>query len=474
MAIPFIVIVKLLLVISSSTADSCERWGSDLTFAGLLKSIKTDPNITSVQDVLCRLPEDMISNYSLIGNSVSAQTSSLPFPRVIVYKKNASAKIDYLLSFNGNPEDTNFENIELLKINEKSPDDRFQYIDVNFDSVSTGQRVEISSPNPSQCMQCHSIHTYRPRPIWDAECFFPTSYNRTKLTADDSIPRKVNQLGAYKKLFKTNSRYQQLVPLKDSENEALARIVEANNEIYHGLARVNIQRVVDLIRESEGFAHFKFAIQGALLGCDNIQSFIPKVWIDDMSKTKVNLTTFKSDSDLTNYLGDTEIKSDPISWSCTHLNIKSIANLRWLIEGRGISMQEWAMDTPKNGDLGFYRFAGLGFGLETIASGLAKQDREFRILMANLLTPRQAKLFYSGPAEWVFDLQKICGSSKPRLQCEATVKERSSKEQVCKHLQKRSLAALRTFRPGMARNKSNKNESRIPSSTKKNMNVKQK
>lgn len=430
-------------------SNQCQKLPENIDIDSLLTLIKTSPEIQTVEDVICKLPLTIIENYTLVGKSASAQSSSLKHPRVILFKKGLKSKISFLMSFNGNSDDTNYKHIEVLKINRNSlQTNPLEFIDVNFDNTETGKRVAISSPNPPECMQCHGIYHDKPRPIWDAECFFPTSYNRMKLTSSDSIPRVTNDLTQFLGIAMEHNRYKELKPLADHPSDVLKKIVDNNNHIYRDLADINLNRVSQLIRKTPQFNIFKYSILASLLGCENIESFLTPQWLEKMSADHINLNFKGTGSLIKDYLGDTEKKVDPVTWSCTRTNVNSIANFRFLLEGRGISMEEWAMDTPSNGFISFYRFIGHGLGTEALASRISKKESNLNLLMAKHLSKKELKSFHGPLAE-----EGLISAGPQKL------------SQICSQLKKESSKVLLKY-PPVAKNASQKEERRIPSSHK--------
>lgn len=440
-----------LLVFAEHDQNKCQKWTEDINIVSLLSIIKSNKNIQTVEDVICRLPESVLENYTLVGKSASAQSSSLRHPRVIMFKKRKDSKIDFLMSFNGNKDDTNYKHIELLKINRTSQQTKsLEYIDINFDKDETGRRVSVSKANPPECMQCHGIYHDKPRPIWDAECFFPTSYNRMKLTSGDSIPRVTNDLKEFLGIVSEHHRYKELKPLAESPDEVLKEIVSNNNFIYRDLADINLDRVVNLILKTSNFDIFKYSIAAALLGCENIDSYITTEWLKKINTDYINLDYKGNETVFKDYLGDTERKVDPVTWSCTRVNVNAIASFRWLIEGRGISMEEWAMDTPINGNISFYRFIGRGLGTEAIAIRLIKKDMNLKSILGNQYTRVELKKISDNfPEEALnnYGLEKMT--------------------QVCSSFKKESLIKLSKYPPQAKSEAKPKLDSRIPSNAKK-------
>jgi hypothetical protein len=425
-----------------------------------------------------------------VHSSRSAQGSRPEAPRAILYKskeRNGTHELEYAISFNGNAEDTNFNNIEVVKANRraKGSEQHFEYIDIEFDENGV-KAPHVSDSNPQQCMMCHGVETNRARAIWDAKGFTPTVYGSSTFGGTIGDEKYIDQFKAFMENAPTNSRYKFLEDLDriKIEGKRILNQETANSIFAEALGTINNRRISQLIEETPDYDHYKYAILGSLLFCPNITTFVPeklhgdhrsletvdpafrnleneqnilagyKKYADQfetansfstMEAINSNIETMgepNMDSQLLPYLHDMEAKA--VQWVTTAG--MPIVNLRWLIEGRGSNMEEWAMDVPLAGNFGFYRLINARYvkdapvGVQNldnfrIAQFLIESDSHLRLAFANSGVGggigNVMKMFHNGNEKTPFfvpdRMKKLCDALKNKsLQALRRVKPRST------------------------------------------------
>lgn len=426
-------LILSLLSISAFAEQKCRPMNSaGFDVDQFLNRIQQDESITSVESALCLIPESLRKNYVLIHSSQSAQSSRPEAPRAIIFKtttKHQTHEIDFAISFNGSPSDTNFNNIEVLRTNQNPGphQSHFEYIDVHFPE-DRSHRVNISSPNPPQCLMCHGVYTDQARPIWDAKGFTPLAYGRSIFGGTIAHEPFIEQFKNLQANAPSDGRYKFLPGLdqiKVSDDEPRIPALEFANSLFgEALASRNNRRIIKFIKESPDFHKYKYALLATVSMCSNIPSYVPsELWplhsdlahVDESFHPPFNPAKIEAGFTLFNDMfGNNlsrpvspegipeplqpfwyDIEAKAVQWVAT--GGESLAALRWLMEGRGISMAEWAMDTPVGGRLSFYRFINaryssdnqeiLGQGLDNLnlMHHLVESDAILKSLYANIV-----------------------------------------------------------------------------------------
>jgi hypothetical protein len=358
--------------------------------------------LSSVEDVICLIPSVHRNNYVLVHSSDSAQSSRPTHPRAIIFsapERNGRHTMDFAISFNGHPDDTNFQNVEIMRANRtpRSGRPHFEFIDIHCQG---GDACRISPPNPQECRMCHQINASSPRPIWDAKGFFPQVYGRSAFGG--SIAQEGEQAENFlnfQSIAEDHPRYGLLGGVERHHliNGTLPTLIRANSVFSEGLSSVNNLRIAELIIATENYQSYKYAILASLLNCENIPDFVPQsLWLHHTNLRSVE-TEFRDPNDYGNILIGYErlnaiTNRQPIPPDMSQRSpepardsmpqfiidqprqiqpflhdlhakrggwgdaVDSIASTRWLIEGRGIPMVEWAMDVPNAGRFSAYRF----------------------------------------------------------------------------------------------------------------------
>lgn len=366
-------------------------------------------NIKSVEGSLCLVPQEIKNNYVMIHSSQSAQGGTPKNPRVIVYDPGPSDQpLKYAFSFNGSDNELNGKNIEIMELDMgKSLEEQIQFSEIKF---KKSEHPEVSGKNPSLCLSCHSFNTSIPRPLWDAIGFFPSAIGGSgNLVATD---KDINIAKAYKRFLKTADKNQRYSQLQSKSN--ISEMSSRNADLAIRLAIYNRRRLQQLLKDTPDFSKYKFALAGVAHGCENVSQFLPHDVVPNHQKhgvdtnlTKKTITdedlrraraamaemfdcpksecdvnslrdlknmadNFKMSPEVFPYFVDTSVRASRWPLSPT----TSTANFRWLIEGRGISMTAWSMDSTFHGG-GFYRFnTRNGSLLDEAMRDVEKEDRE--------------------------------------------------------------------------------------------------
>ena len=383
----------------------------DITINGIQK-LMADPQKSprSVEDFLCKLPDSFLSNYSLVYESRSLQEGSPEAPRTILFNPNSKKKV--FISFNGNPRQLGFNNVELIE-ETRAPGRFIEFADLDFNKGSSGLSGGqiIKGPNftfsygqLNKCMACHANPANQnipARPLFDAIPTWRNIYDSSLRFPSLITDEEVNNFKLFKISAKSHPRYSNLLNLEKMvvSNKftfetaiLLNRLALKNAELTHLLSTINLRRLVHLIKTSKNYESYKFAIAGALMACREIDKFIPQslqnfhsnnefllpimqnqqfsksdidkivditikisdqIKLEQLGKTPAEMGIIFEEligtpSMFTKFDNDTFIRSQ--EWSAP----PGVAELRFLLEGRldPVDMRSWSMDAQKSN----YRF----------------------------------------------------------------------------------------------------------------------
>lgn len=225
-----------------------------------LKTAMLAASADTVDKALCLIPPEVRSDMGLMVSSVSLQRSSIAQPRVILSSPYSNQTIGERLffSFNG-PADVGGNEIEVIRYRpSQSPSRLLEMIEVQLDGT-----IQIHEGTPVRCQKCHGIE---PQFLWSQRDFWPAAANGESVTRTKEEWMHVNQLMA------KNPRYSFL----NGNGQFTVGARGSLSTINFYAAEVNNHRLVGKVQQSPNYTEYKFAILGALLGCNQIESFLPK------------------------------------------------------------------------------------------------------------------------------------------------------------------------------------------------------
>ncbi len=218
--------ICILFVLSSAHALS------DPTFEDISQLI-TSKNIKSVDSLLPLLPKEYRSEFTLMYRSDSIQHASPLNPRAIIFGKTAQTLISFTCE-SGNCVggsdieegkkitkgpgkgmiQAGFGRLEVIQWRNDSKS--FEFREISFPKTEDG-KVQISEPNPAQCLKCHGVSD--PRPIWAPYRNWPGAYGGRNDFSGPGVPRYLDDESAESLKEFINSaperkNYRHLVDLK--------------------------------------------------------------------------------------------------------------------------------------------------------------------------------------------------------------------------------------------------------------------
>lgn len=456
----YMMVLGALIPNLSKASTECSLVSLDQQGISAIVQLVRNPHcdIRSVDDVLAQLPVSMRSTFTLFYRSQSLQgphATDFQNPRAILTNADfgkASSKQIYL-SFNGNPSQAGYKNLEILEIDlKRPPEDIFRYFDLEFPEKANSSNyswneiqrgIKISGPNPARCVACHGSPT---RPIFPTYPNWSGAYNSRHMEVN---PTEVKQLES---LIKNSanlpgSRYRHLIwkPKDTFGSEGL--IGNSRTNYFNSqLAGANMARIAKLIQRDPEYRLYRPAILASTMSCENFEGFFPKQIKSQLDYNILNLHNLvnRYPSNKQNLIrkkfydqgqlqfGDGYQTSQENPWrNWTAMNLlwfdtlsaqgidkgdKYVASIRYLFEGRGWDLTTWFIDLRKN----TYSMSDGGDWSNGLTIALFNSDPELSDIRTKLF--ETSTYFHNSP-------------DNPRIQ------------QVCNELQQSSIALLSKAAP---------------------------
>lgn len=325
--------------------------GQAQSSADEVKEIVRQNDVTTIEELLPHLSDDLRGRFVLMYDSRSLQEASPRKPRVIMFNQDAS----FILAFNGTEDGHGYGQLEMSEFDPQTTRFHFSFIEFPEDRGERGEAV-FSKKDPALCKSCHESDL---RPNWEAYPVWPGAYgsvhigeNKTfdeREALEDFIDHET-QFGRYKHLVEVDTRY----PESD--------LAGPNRSFTKSLARLNFKRVRRLLRSTPDYERYKYGLLGAINNC-KIETFYP------------DRIHARMDQPLAHYITDSQRIEKRISErqkefgasGNTFYRHEHVGKLRYLVEGRGISMDGWAMPFGPRP----YNFSTGNSGIEDLTRFLA-------------------------------------------------------------------------------------------------------
>ena len=359
-------LLGILILGSSALANAAPVGTYDLP--DFKKLLDQNPAIRSIDDLIPQLPASYLGAVSFVYDSNSLQGASLDYPRVVSYGSSLSSGIrDHLIfAFKGTPglpsklgviED----HFEFIRYNE--PARTFEFYELVFDADEnrpvggppTGDsnapvfaqapgRYKILGPNPAKCLGCHQSD---PRPNWSRYPEWPGVYGSS------DFHRHQSEYDGWTRFYhqnKPNGRYASLsLYAQDGFSVPTNSFIPStltNLRFDYKLDRMNEPRRARILHGTANYDRFKYAIYGALKGCADIRGFLP----DSVASSLIfDLDTLKTDTQAK--VNGALHQAYPIIKT---YQTERVASLRYLMEGRGISIDGLYTNFPMASDNNFH------------------------------------------------------------------------------------------------------------------------
>jgi len=256
----------------------------------LINFVNSSKNL-NVEDVLCKLPVSLRSQYSIeffseVGAAQEATTSE---PRVHLFNDR------FVLTFNGSSKQKGGDDIEFGYVNHSGP----LHDAALGDLLLAGPTPQFRSPEKLGCLSCHGS-TEKPstgtRFLFNASPFWEGFFGSAGFGGDDGLGeyyiKEKEVFENFKKIAPQHPRYKYLVDLdkrflssaeflssplsKETPNKTGEYVFGFVNQKYSQiLAEMNHDRLAQVIMGTPHYNEYKFAIFGALATCPEIDAFLP-------------------------------------------------------------------------------------------------------------------------------------------------------------------------------------------------------
>ncbi len=261
--------LRVVSCLIAATGLTVSATGKALTYEQLRAQIEQE-KLYRVEQVLARLPDDLLRNFTMVYGSRSLQDSSLRAPRVLLFGRDAKL----VITFNGEPEQKRFDELELLQWRDESAE--FELRTIKFE----GNGVQFSHKNPSLCLTCHG---QSPHPIWgsydyqknDKE-FWPGFYGSVH-DAPKKVPAERDAFVEFRVRAPSHLRYRYL-HFEDNGSKwypygegAFQHRYRPNNRLGNLLSRLNARRIAQRAVKSQFLERNRDLVLKWILQCPGIE-----------------------------------------------------------------------------------------------------------------------------------------------------------------------------------------------------------
>lgn len=130
----------------------------EMTIQGIKKFID-EQHITTITDLLNRLPKHFRNNFSLVEVTKGEGQSSLRYPRIVLFGSDGR----FLMNISTKPDDPKYDLLDCAYLDDETGIWEFSQLD--FQGAKPKLHV-----NPESCIRCHGD---QPRPVWGTNLDWP-------------------------------------------------------------------------------------------------------------------------------------------------------------------------------------------------------------------------------------------------------------------------------------------------------------
>ena len=343
-----------------------------------------------------------------------------------------------IFTFNGHPSQPFYNSLEVVEINPNA-DPVFNYFSIDFPEKPSASwdgdqaQIKVSANNPATCVKCHGEN---PRPLIGTYPFWEGFYGSKRFAVLSSektpLPLPGDQysdveLSNLQALFAAQDpRYKYVLTNPTDiglyDFQRIDNLKQAPETLDQILNLANGERVARLMRQDPLYSKMKYALLGGLLTCSDWPSFIPPDVLhaleinlepnlrltSDQAKAALHqdwaqwssgsMTDFrdiyfflrasKSEADFNSTMAQQfgaddfffRLQMDTMALQTSHRDSTSIAPLRLLMEGRGLSITNWFTDLAQP----TYRPTDGNLVQRNFVLGLLHQDPELRAFASQI------------------------------------------------------------------------------------------
>jgi hypothetical protein len=243
-----------------------------------LRQLLESGRISTIEELIAALPQDLRTHYALVFSSRSLQDASFANPRVILFGSSAQL----IVTFNGDASAHGYAAVETMEFDART--NRFLFREIAFspDAGEAPRGASISEPNPARCVACHDRP---PRPIWDAPPSWPGVYGE-RYHAGLS-PEEMNGMREFLATRSNHPRYRYLLgatAFADRETYVQgapgvyngASIEPPNARLSALLTALNMRSILSELVDAAAFgAHSYVLLATAGANCGPLEDFYP-------------------------------------------------------------------------------------------------------------------------------------------------------------------------------------------------------
>jgi hypothetical protein len=232
-----------------------------------LLQIVDQNKISSMEDALAFLPEELRTHFTLQYEGHGLQQASFTNPRVILFGNDAK----FVATFNGHPDQGKYNSLEILQFNQSKTSFELYSLDFPIHRDAYGHAVRPEK-NPSACLQCHGSS---PHPVWGQYNFWPGIFG----AHDDMISKNEQApFAAFMTHRQASERYRVLSPMTGSafspysspENQTLSFLP---NDILGALfVRLNSAVLAQKMKQSNDSLRYMLLMSPLMYSCKSLLS----------------------------------------------------------------------------------------------------------------------------------------------------------------------------------------------------------
>jgi len=183
-------IVNDLIVPLNSLNPTPKKGEPKMTIDGIRSFIKTG-GITTITELLNRLPIHYKTNFSLVEKTKGEGQSSLKFPRIVLFGSDGR----FLVNVSTKPDDPKFNLLDCAELSSETGKWEFSQFDF------TNKEPKFHK-NPESCIRCHGEE---PRPVWGTNMDWPGVFGDNEAAGPNGEALSYRHVLTMNEIKKTNS-----------------------------------------------------------------------------------------------------------------------------------------------------------------------------------------------------------------------------------------------------------------------------
>ncbi|GAA4271213.1 hypothetical protein GCM10022258_05060 [Aquimarina gracilis] len=193
------------IIIKLNSLNSIVKDGEPkMTIDGVMNFIQKN-NITTITELLNRLPEHFRNNFSLVEHTRGEGQSNLRYPRIVLFGSDGT----FLMNISTKPDDPKYDLLDCAELNENSGFWEFSQFDFT-------QKEPKLHRNPASCIRCHGEN---PRPVWGTNMDWPGVFGDNEAAGPNGEALSYRHVLRMKEIIEGNTYSDRFDFLKWSDQE---------------------------------------------------------------------------------------------------------------------------------------------------------------------------------------------------------------------------------------------------------------